>query len=937
MTTVAAIFGLQLIGADAVMAQPGLIISVGPGTVQRNDAVISPPVVPPPLYTCGTTVRVDGVIQGATVTVMVDGPPPLPPPIVIPDANATGLDVSVPPLVTDQRLWAMQELPGVSSGPSEATLVVDHTAEYPLLPSPRVDPTPVYECGEALASRGQLPGSVVDVLRSLGPPRPNPASTNWTQVYAFGPVFRPLEELQVQYSLCGDFSAPSVPILAAPNPASIPAVTVPKQVLAGEEWVRIDGTLPGARVEFRLTDTLTSAVEPSRLATGFRSTAGRPAARLGRAIRATDELEVWQELCAPGPPTMISVVPCTGTVLEAPVIDPPAIGDDFVRVASARPDARVEIFDGSGTEIGDGAAPRVALYRPLVAGDVLRARQRIGECTSDTAYEIPVRCNPWRTIPSPLGSGPYDVAAVDYDETDAGSASLPDPDHPTDPPVVVPLRATIRYPVDGDGVLARGSGRRLPLFVIQHGQHRPFVDPTTGEKACENDPPFTDEVESFRGYDYLLEALARRGFIAVSMDVNPLVCNFQRELWEGLFRSHLSFLEDAALPGASALGGAFAEGIDFDSVVLAGHSSGAVTATAIAADTMDSYDVHGVLSLAGVDPSGTSLAPGVPLLIINGSDDGCDTANTPANQYSNATAMGSSAWFKAWAHLYYGNHNFFNSEWPEECLMPSITRGEQEQITTALSVEFASEVVGQTSALREVARGRARYAGIGVLDNVDGGRIYWSFQEAGDQVIDAFAGPDDDTGTPTTNRLGLPVSSTSMDFLSAWISDSGGVGARSTQAAFSGFSAGQRLLIEALPTSTTTPPLTAGLLDYARIDTASFAFAWLPFPGHGPLDAEGLRVRLKTGSADVTVELADAGRVFPAHPRTCTGTWELPPQPPNPSMFSMPRLIDVRVPLQCAGVTPTEEDPLTEISIEATTAGGEAYIDDVLLAETPWR
>ena len=69
-----------------------------------------------------------------------------------------------------------------------------------------------------------------------------------------------------------------------------------------------------------------------------------------------------------------------------------------------------------------------------------------------------------------------------------------------------PRRGSIFYPAEDDGADQPFNRRlaklgRVPLVVCVHGNHDPSVP-------------------SFRGYDYFQTALARAGFIAVSVDEN---------------------------------------------------------------------------------------------------------------------------------------------------------------------------------------------------------------------------------------------------------------------------------------------------------------------------------------------------------------------------------------------------------------------------------
>jgi heat shock protein HslJ len=78
-----------------------------------------------------------------------------------------------------------------------------------------------------------------------------------------------------------------------------------------------------------------------------------------------------------------------------------------------------------------------------------------------------------------------------------------------------------RYlPIELEGLIAAPpTGENLPIAVIMHGSHEigcPSPDGYTSEWPCPG-----KEVPNYRGFAYLLEALAARGYVAISINANP--------------------------------------------------------------------------------------------------------------------------------------------------------------------------------------------------------------------------------------------------------------------------------------------------------------------------------------------------------------------------------------------------------------------------------
>ncbi|NRD61767.1 hypothetical protein HRD49_08360 [Corallococcus exiguus] len=173
----------------------------------------------------------------------------------------------------------------------------------------------------------------------------------------------------------------------------------------------------------------------------------------------------------------------------------------------------------------------------------------------------------------------------------------------------VPLRGRAVYPVD--------MSVKRPLVMIAHGNHSPltvFVQPSPGAPriAVNVDPDLTSD-ENYRGYRYLQEHLAKRGFITVSIDLDGLYGNpyagypgiamagIQARAWVLLKNIELLLSNPTAVP-------AIAGKIEASRIYLMGHSRGGEAA--IVAQ-------HQLIQLSSSTPLPGALPPGETLVGLN--------------------------------------------------------------------------------------------------------------------------------------------------------------------------------------------------------------------------------------------------------------------------------------------------------------------------------
>lgn len=360
-----------------------------PGEVPPPDTtddreVLGPPVVIGPLYACAEAVEVSGASYDAKLTVRINGADVASVAVTQPSQ----MIVKVPPLVAGQVVSALQEENGVVSAESEPETVIDHSVNYPSgLPVPEIDPTLIHECGRTIAVR-HVRGAKVTVFTNGANAVTYTTGGDWTNV---SPAIRPFnlgDRYSAQQSMCSDMSDVSSEEAAVAPPAPMPVPTIdPDPPLAGQEIIGLFNLPNGA-----LTTVFETAV--GQLTQFSTAVNWHPevdiATGLGHPLQPGEEISVTSELCEATKVTFPEARPCER--LDAPKIAQPFVGDTSVIVTEAVPGAQVIVFDAALSDIGDGAGSPIGLTRALVVGDVLTVIQKLGQCTSGSAYQISAIC-----------------------------------------------------------------------------------------------------------------------------------------------------------------------------------------------------------------------------------------------------------------------------------------------------------------------------------------------------------------------------------------------------------------------------------------------------------------------------------------------------------------------------------------------------------------
>jgi dienelactone hydrolase len=226
------------------------------------------------------------------------------------------------------------------------------------------------------------------------------------------------------------------------------------------------------------------------------------------------------------------------------------------------------------------------------------------------------------------------------------------------------LRAVVHFP---------HTGGRHPLIIQLHGMWWTCVDTTTREPTM--DWPCQQEIPSYLGYDYLGEALARKGFVVVSIGANGINSANPGGAYTDrarLINEHLRMWQQLSVTGGGPLAGHFVDKatgrpvrmdaeVDMTKVGTMGHSRGGMAAMLHASEPRNWPAGVRVRAVFGAAPVYNWAEPvevtNLPFAILNGTcdviqgtqyfDDVAGRNHAPIHQFDVAGA----------------NHNFLNTQW----------------------------------------------------------------------------------------------------------------------------------------------------------------------------------------------------------------------------------------------------------------------------------
>ncbi len=370
-----------------------------------------------------------------------------------------------------------------------------------------------------------------------------------------------------------------------------------------------------------------------------------------------------------------------------------------------------------------------------------------------------------KVVSNACTSGPYRVGQVNYDFPDALNLIPTGSTTPAYPNVDV--RATVRYPATTSGVgkPVAGSGR-YPLVVFLHGNHVTCHSPCSCSHTCSA----ANRVPSHQGYDYLMDLLASRGFIVVSVDGFDVTCAWSSAMsdYEGrgrLVLHHLGRWKDWDAHGTDPWGGLFRNRVDMTRIGLSGHSrggEGVVAAEYINRAEGLGYQIRAVNAIAPTDQDPyIHYVPQVPYLLLLAASDG-DVSNLQGLRTYDRTSLASATTQseKAMAWVYGANHNFFNTVWTPNtgyaCASDDGT-GSGRLSPSAQRVTACQSIVPFFMLhLQNVTPYRSLFRGEWLAEGLEGVRMYWTYQDPVRLEVDNFDAGDN----PNTNSLGGAVTTT---------------------------------------------------------------------------------------------------------------------------------------------------------------------------------
>ncbi len=321
---------------------------------------------------------------------------------------------------------------------------------------------------------------------------------------------------------------------------------------------------------------------------------------------------------------------------------------------------------------------------------------------------------------------------------------------------------TIRYPgaSAGTGVSLPAGTTRYPLVLFLHGRHAicSGLGPTMAMSIpCSGGT----RIPNHQGYNYILDTLASRGFIAISIDAYDIqpsngVGNYEAR--GRLILEHLNRIQDWDINGTDPFGGIFQNRIDMTQIGIAGHSrggEGVVAATEINSAEPATYghSIGAAVAIAPTDQqSGTSWdIETSPYLLLASAADGDVWNQQGFRTYDRAYPTGASVQHpKAVAWIHGANHNYFNTIWtPSPPLAtphgfdfasddgssvtgPRLTDVEQRQIGATTMIGFFEQHLKGVVAYREIFTGRLEIA------SMRNDMIHWGYQDADRLTVDDF-------------------------------------------------------------------------------------------------------------------------------------------------------------------------------------------------------
>lgn len=369
---------------------------------------------------------------------------------------------------------------------------------------------------------------------------------------------------------------------------------------------------------------------------------------------------------------------------------------------------------------------------------------------SDAHYDMPLDMIDgyvvpgFRIVEDPTTANSYPYAGgFSYDSSTQGSVTVAADGGGS---FTVPLNANVRFPADMAGATAPGqisaAKANYPVVVLVHGNSG-----------------FTN---SYQGYDYLLDHLARNGFIAASVHMLPGQQGTDRAR---VLREHLPILFN--MFGAKAQ----------NNIGVMGHSRGGeavVIAARLNSQEAWGWNFNAVISLAPTNQYTYEHFGGAwakPYLVIYGSLDGDlgGIGDTGFELYDHASGMR-----KSMAFVYGACHDRFNTVWGDsDFYFGELTAADQAAVVSAATHQAIAK--GYMSGFfRQHLRGELQFGGIfrgewvpaAVSASAPTMKIYTQYEDITVRTVDDYEGPHSatswqtstiDMGAGAVTATGLPA------------------------------------------------------------------------------------------------------------------------------------------------------------------------------------
>lgn len=347
--------------------------------------------------------------------------------------------------------------------------------------------------------------------------------------------------------------------------------------------------------------------------------------------------------------------------------------------------------------------------------------------------------------------GPF-AGAIGQHSYNNGSVQVPSTDGGPTPTETLQLQAVVRYPALANGVDTAFQAGSFPLVVIVHGN-----------SAMQT---------SYFGYNYLLDHLAGHGFIAMSIYAPPytMIETRARAIFE-----HLSIMAQK-----NSDPGLFQGHVDLSNIGIMGHSRGGEAV--VRAARIDTDEALGWSLKCGIAIAPTDFRhygdPGLPLLVIYGSNDGDVAgwwAQPPAASFTGFDLHDEAGRPRSFVFVYGATHDRFNSEWAsventtELHFTGANTTTDWGAITTSDLAKLIPEAAHQavvkgysTAYLQTHLQGKpeqVEYFLGSLKPSLVTAEVHVSHQEPGTLVVDSFEQAVHDA---TTNSLGGAVTPSAL-------------------------------------------------------------------------------------------------------------------------------------------------------------------------------